>query len=61
MGESLNPTLLERISRTLRPDFTRTVLARRIAAGLLVVLAGVRRCVPTRAMFSARWRLPLGI
>ena len=41
MGESLNPTLLERVSRALRPDFTRTALARRIAAGFLVVLAGV--------------------
>jgi len=41
MSESLNPTLLERISRALRPDFTRTILARRITAGFLVVLAGV--------------------
>ena len=41
MGESLNPTLLERISRSLRPNFARTVLARRIAAGFLVVLAGI--------------------
>ena len=41
MGESLNPTLLERISRAVRPDFTRTILARRIAAGFLVVLAGI--------------------
>jgi Flp pilus assembly protein CpaB len=37
---SLNPTLLRRIS-SLRPDWTRTVLARRVAAGGLVVLAGV--------------------
>lgn len=37
----LNPTLLEKVSRGLRPDFTRTVLARRIAAGFLVVLAGI--------------------
>ena len=41
MGESLNPTVLNRISRALRPDFARTVLARRIAAGVLVLLAGV--------------------
>lgn len=41
MTESLNPTLLERVSRGLRPDFARTVLARRIAAGFLVVLAGI--------------------
>jgi Flp pilus assembly protein CpaB len=38
---SLNPTLLRRISTSLRPDWTRTVLARRVAAGGLVVLAGV--------------------
>ena len=41
MTESLNPTLLERVSRGLRPEFARTVLARRIAAGFLVVLAGI--------------------
>ncbi|MGE2713925.1 SAF domain-containing protein [Mycolicibacterium litorale] len=40
MGESLAPTPLARLSR-LRPDWSRTVLARRIAAGALVVLAGV--------------------
>jgi Flp pilus assembly protein CpaB len=38
---SLNPTLLSRISTQWRPDWTRTVLARRVAAGGLVVLAGV--------------------
>ncbi len=38
---SLNPTLFSRISTSLRPDWTRTVLARRVAAGGLVVLAGV--------------------
>jgi Flp pilus assembly protein CpaB len=41
MGESLNPTLLNRISRAVRPDYVRTVMARRIAAGLLVLLAAV--------------------
>ncbi len=41
MGKSLNPTLLNRISRAARPDFARTLLARRIAAGLLVLLAGL--------------------
>lgn len=41
MGESLNFTLPERLSRLTRPDFARTVLARRIAAGLLVLLAGI--------------------
>jgi len=49
MGESLNPTLLERISRALRPNFTRTVLARRTAAGLLVVLAGILALRPDPA------------
>mgnify|MGYP005809713519 CR=1 FL=1 len=42
MGESsLNPSLLSRLSTWLRPDWTRTVLARRVAAGGLVVLAGL--------------------
>ncbi|WP_156686520.1 SAF domain-containing protein [Mycobacterium sp. Marseille-P9652] len=38
---SLNPTLVRRLTTSLRPDWTRTVLARRLAAGGLVVLAGV--------------------
>jgi Flp pilus assembly protein CpaB len=38
---SLNPTLLRRVSTSLRPDWTRTVLARRVVAGGLVVLAGI--------------------
>ncbi|MFZ1178568.1 MAG: SAF domain-containing protein [Mycobacterium sp.] len=42
MGESsLNPSLFSRLSTWLRPDWTRTVLARRVAAGGLVVLAGI--------------------
>ncbi|OSC28813.1 flagellar biosynthesis protein FlgA [Mycobacterium vulneris] len=42
MGESsLNPSLFSRVSLWLRPDWTRTVLARRVAAGGLVVLAGI--------------------
>ncbi len=41
MGETLNPTLLNRISKAVRPDYARTLAARRIAAGLLVVLAAV--------------------
>ena len=49
MGESLNPTLLNRLSRVLRPDFTRTLLARRIVAGGLVVLAGVAAFRPDPA------------
>lgn len=41
MPESLNPALLSRLSTALRPDWARTVLARRIAASGLVVLAGI--------------------
>ncbi|MFN8072074.1 MAG: SAF domain-containing protein [Mycobacterium sp.] len=41
MAKSLNPTLLERLSRALRPDFARTAMARRAAAGFLVLLAAV--------------------
>jgi Flp pilus assembly protein CpaB len=41
MAESLNPTLASRIVQWLRPDWSRTVLARRIAAAVLVVLAGI--------------------
>lgn len=46
MGESLNSTLNERIRRALRPDFTRTLVARRFAAGGLVVLAGIAALRP---------------
>lgn len=46
MAESLNPTLVSRFRRVLRPDVTRTMLARRIAAGGLVVLAGVAALRP---------------
>jgi Flp pilus assembly protein CpaB len=46
MAESLNPTLPSRVRQFLRPDFTRTVLARRIAAGGLVVLAGIAALRP---------------
>lgn len=49
MGGSLDPTLLHRISSALRPDFTRTVLARRIAAGGLVMLAGIAALRPDPA------------
>jgi Flp pilus assembly protein CpaB len=41
MRESLNPSLLTQITQALRPDWTRTVLARRVAAAALVVLAGI--------------------
>ena len=46
MGESLNPTALNRLSALLRPDFVRTVRARRIAAALLVLLAAVAALRP---------------
>lgn len=41
MGHSLDATVLDRLSRMLRPDWTRTPTARRIVAGALVVLAAV--------------------
>ncbi|WP_046321862.1 SAF domain-containing protein [Mycobacterium sp. UM_Kg1] len=41
MGDSLNPPLISRLSQTLRPDWARTVRARRVTAGALVVLAGI--------------------
>ncbi|KUH70029.1 flagellar biosynthesis protein FlgA [Mycolicibacterium novocastrense] len=46
MGDSLNPSPLHRITEILRPDWTRTVLARRIAAGALVLLAAVAAVRP---------------
>ena len=46
MGESLNPTLPSRIRHLLRPDVTRTMLARRVAAGGLVILAGIAALRP---------------
>ena len=44
--KSLNPSLATRISQWLRPDWSRTLLARRIAAAALVVLAGVAALRP---------------
>lgn len=41
MGHSLNPTLSARVSQLLRPEWTRTLRARRAAAAALVLLAGV--------------------
>jgi Flp pilus assembly protein CpaB len=43
---SLNPSLPTRILQWLRPDWSRTLLARRIAAAGLVVLAGVAALRP---------------
>jgi len=41
MGESLNPPALSRLLGAIRPDWTRTAVARRVVAGALVVLAAV--------------------
>ena len=41
MGESLNASVMSRLVHGVRPDWTRTVAARRAAAGALVVLAAV--------------------
>ena len=46
MGESLNPSLIARIADGWRPDWTRTVAARRVTAGGLVVLAAVAALRP---------------
>ncbi|MGE2688597.1 SAF domain-containing protein [Mycolicibacterium pulveris] len=46
MGESLNPSALSRLQQALRPDWTRTLAARRVAAGALVVLAAVAALRP---------------
>jgi Flp pilus assembly protein CpaB len=45
MGESLDPTLTSRL-HGLRPDWTRTVAARRAAAGALVMLAAIAALRP---------------
>jgi len=41
MGESLNPSVMTRLLSVLRPDWSRTLAARRVAAGALVILAAV--------------------
>jgi Flp pilus assembly protein CpaB len=46
MGESLNPSLPSRVVHGLRPDWTRTVVARRVASGALVLLAAVAALRP---------------
>jgi Flp pilus assembly protein CpaB len=48
MGDSLNPSALSRLLNR-RPDWTRTVAARRFAAGGLVVLAAVAALRPDPA------------
>jgi Flp pilus assembly protein CpaB len=42
----LNPSVLSRLRDGLRPDWTRTVLARRVLAGALVILAAVAALRP---------------
>lgn len=49
LSESVDPTLRERLSRALRPDFARTVLARRLTAGALVLLAAAAALRPDPA------------
>ncbi len=49
MGESLNPSPLTRLLAVLRPDWSRTVAARRVAAGRLVILAAVAALRPDPA------------
>lgn len=49
MGESLNSSLSARIVHGFRPDWTRTVAARRVAAGALVLLAAVAALRPDPA------------
>lgn len=41
MGDSLDPSPLSRLTQILRPDWSRTIAARRALAGALVVLAAV--------------------
>jgi Flp pilus assembly protein CpaB len=41
MGDSLNPSVMSRLLVALRPNWSRTLAARRVAAGALVVLAAV--------------------
>lgn len=41
MGDALNPSVMSRVLAALRPDWPRTLAARRVAAGALVILAAV--------------------
>jgi Flp pilus assembly protein CpaB len=41
MGDPLNPSVMSRVLAALRPDWSRTLAARRVAAGALVILAAV--------------------
>lgn len=46
MGERLNPSPWHRLTELARPDWVRTVAARRVAAAVLVVLAAVAALRP---------------
>ena len=46
MGESLNASLTSRLVAGLRPDWTRTAMARRVTAGALVLLAAAAALRP---------------
>ena|SRR5690625_2703726 len=46
MADSLNPTALSRLGALARPDWSRTVRARRLTAAALVMLAGVAALRP---------------
>lgn len=46
MPQSLNPSPVSRVLQWFRPDWTRTVLARRIVAAGLVILAGIAALRP---------------
>lgn len=49
MRDSLDPTLLSRLHAMLRPDWSRTLAARRFAAATLVVLAAISALRPDPA------------
>lgn len=49
MGESLDPSPLSRLAELMRPDWSRTVAARRVAAAALVILAAVAALRPDPA------------
>ena len=46
MGESLNASLTSRLAAGVRPDWTRTAMARRVTAGALVLLAAAAALRP---------------
>ncbi len=54
MAESLNPSALRRLTGALRPDWSRTVAARRAAAAGLVMLAGLAAVRPIHGAITPR-------